>query len=97
MAGLVRPDGPVRIEKTKVLSKDVLVAKLSGSVQGTVAVVRKGEDYYFALPKGLGGVARKVPADSLTDCLHQAVSEMDEKNVKALKKKAKEKSGGCAS
>lgn len=81
----MRPVGAVKIEKTKMVDKDVLVAKLSGAAQGTVAVVRKGEDdYHLVAPKGLGGT-RKVAADSLTDGLHQAVFEMSEKAEKAAK------------
>jgi hypothetical protein len=101
MAGLVRPAGPVRIEKTKVVSRDMLVARLSGSVQGTVAVVRKGEDFFFARPKELGGKVEKVAADSLTDCLHQAVFDLNNKigNPKAkngkISKVDKKSSGGC--
>jgi hypothetical protein len=97
MAGLVRPDGPVRIEKTKVISKDVLVAKLSGSLDATVGIAKRGEDFYVALPPSMGGGVRKIAADSLTDCLHQAVHEMNEKLEDSGKRndKVKSSAGGC--
>jgi hypothetical protein len=101
MAGLVRPAGPVRIEKTKLVSRDMLVARLSGPVKGTVAVVRKGEDFFFARPKELGGKVEKVAADSLTDCLHQAVFDLNNKIVNTGSKKGKilkvktASTGGC--
>jgi len=61
-----------------VVQKDVLVAKLSGAAQGTIAVVRDAKhNYHVVAPKELGGT-RAVPADSLTDCLHQAVYEISE-------------------
>ncbi len=95
----MRPEGPVRIEKTKVLSRDVLVAKLSGAAEGTVAVVQRGGDFYFARPDSLGGKVEKVPADSLTDCLHQAVYEMcekfEKKNGKKNSKEIRKVGGGC--
>jgi hypothetical protein len=101
MSGLVRPAGPVRIEKTKVVSRDMLVARLSGSVKGTMVVVRKGEDFFVARPQELGGRVEKVAADSLTDCLHQAVSTWNDKVVGLGQKKGKiskvktASSGGC--
>lgn len=55
---------------------DVLVARLSGAVRTEVATVREGGKYYFVAPKRLGGV-REIPADSLTDCLHASVEEMN--------------------
>ncbi len=91
---MVRPVGAVKIEKTKMVNKDVLVAKLSGAVEGTVAVVRKGEDnFHLVAPQGLGGT-RRVAADSLTDGLHQAVYEMEEKAGKRQAKEKKKKQGG---
>jgi hypothetical protein len=54
------------------------VAKLSGPSNGTIAIVRDAKDkYHVVAPKELGGT-RAVPADSLTDGLHQAVYEMSE-------------------
>ncbi len=91
---MARPVGAVKIEKTKMVDKDGLVAKLSGAAQGTVAVVRKSKDnYHLVAPKGLGGT-RKVAADSLTDGLHQAVFEMSEKAEKAERRQNKKKRGG---
>jgi hypothetical protein len=75
----------VKIEKTKVVSKDIMVAKLSGSTKATIAVVRDGEKYKVVAPAELGGT-RAVPADSMTDCLHQAVYEMAEAAQKPKKK-----------
>lgn len=79
MSGLARPSGAVKIEKTRMITKDILGAKLSGaSGDVTIAVVRRGpDDYHVVAPKGLGGT-RKVAADSLTDGLHQAVFEITE-------------------
>ncbi len=94
MSGLVRPVGAVKIEKTKMVDKNVLVAKLSGAVEGTVAVVRKGEDkFHLVAPASLGGT-RRVAADSLTDGLHQAVYLMGEKAEKRQTKGRKKKRGG---
>jgi hypothetical protein len=62
---------------------DIMVAKLSGAVQGTVATVKVGKDYYF---RGPDGNARKVPADSLTDCMNYSVWEMNQA-LKGSKKK----------
>ena len=99
MAGLVRPSGPVRIEKTKVISPDVLMAKLSGALDVTISIVSRGEDFYIALPPSMGGGVRRVKADSLTDGLHQTVHEMNGKIEKSEKKVPKEKAkvqGGCS-
>ncbi len=93
---MVRPVGAVKIEKTKMIDKNVLVAKLSGAVEGTVAVVRKGEDkFHLVAPASLGGT-RRVAADSLTDGLHQAVYLMGEKAEKrqAKERRKKNKRGG---
>jgi hypothetical protein len=81
LAGLTRPKGPIQIEKTRVVTPDVMVAKLSGAVKAHVGVVREGEDFYFVAPKGLGGT-RMVPADSMTDCLHASVRELQKKYAK---------------
>lgn len=78
LAGLTRPKGPVEITKTRVVTPDVMVAKLSGAVRAEVGVVREGEDFYFVAPKELGGT-RKVPADSMTDCLHASVRALQKK------------------
>lgn len=56
---------------------DVMVAKLSGAVRADVAVVKHRGSHYFVAPERLGGL-RRVPADSLTDCLHYCVWEMGE-------------------
>lgn len=99
MAGLVRPDGPVRIENTKVISPDVLMAKLSGRVNATISIVKRGEEFYVALPPSMGGGVRHVRADSLTDGLHQTVHEMNEKFEKSEKAPVKKTKvqGGCPS
>lgn len=97
MGGLARPRGAVNIEKTKMVSPDILAAKLSGaSGDRSIAVVRRGPDnYHVVAPKDLGGT-RKVSADSLTDGLHQAVFEMseaaDEKSAADKKEKKGKKS-----
>ena len=89
----MRPVGAVKIEKTKMVDPNVLVAKLSGAAQGTVAVVRKGEDdYHLVAPQNLGG-SRKVAADSLTDGLHQAVFDLSEKAEQRQKKEEKKRGG----
>jgi hypothetical protein len=81
--------GPIKIEKTKVVAENVMVAKLSGASEATVAVVRKDpENYHIVAPKELGGT-RKVPADSMTDCLHQAVFEMSDAVSKSKKRGGK--------
>jgi hypothetical protein len=76
--GLIRPEnGPVRIKKTDVKTKDVLVARLDGPVPATVACVRTPKGYFVIAPKKLGGTM-EVPADSLTDGLHAAVWTMND-------------------
>jgi hypothetical protein len=83
-SSLVRPEGPIKITKTEVLSSkpgkdpDVLVARLSGAVSAKVAIVRDGNKFFFKGPKELGGTVA-VPADSLTDCLNYKVWEQGEK------------------
>jgi len=84
---LKRPVGPLKIESTEVVHKDLLVAKLSGAANTTVAAVKKGKKYFFVAPKSLGGT-REVPADSLTDCMNYSVRTLSEIK-KALKKKSK--------
>lgn len=78
-----------------MVAKDVLVAKLSGAVKGTVAVVRKGkDDFHMVAPPELGGT-RRIDADSLTDGLHQEVYDMTDKVKKRqAKEKKKKKQGG---
>ena len=87
MAGLVRPVGSVTIEKTEMVSENVLMATVAGAVEGPVAVVRKAPNKYFAIPPTGVGDAKEIPADSLTDGLHQVVFEMGE-NADAARKKA---------
>ncbi len=94
MAGLVRPVGAVKIEKTEMVGENVLMATLSGAVQGTVAVVRKAPDDYHVVPPNGVGDPQKVPADSLTDGLHQVVFEMGENVEKARRKSLKKKNRG---
>lgn len=67
-------------------TSDVMVAKLSGAVSGTVATVKSDGKYYFV---GTDGKPKEVPADSHTDCLHASVWTLNE-TFKA-KKKAKRK------
>ena len=91
MGTLVRPDGPVKIEGTRVLSPGVLVARLSGAATEEVAVVRKGDKHFFVAPQGLGGVREIKDADSLTHGLHSAVYELGLKTIRDRKKKKKTK------
>lgn len=67
------------------MSPDVMVAQLSGATRASVAVVRHGEDHYFIAPKRLGGV-RKVPADSMTDCLNYSVRELGKRMSRKKRK-----------
>jgi hypothetical protein len=76
---MTRPVGPVKIEKTDLRSDDVMVARLSGAVSGEAAVVKHRGRFYFVPPKEGAAAAREVPADSLTDCLHASVFEMQKK------------------
>lgn len=75
-SALARPQGAIKVEKTRMKGPDVLVAKLSGAVSGQAAVVKYKKDFYFVPPKG-HGETRKVPADYLTDGLHTGVLEME--------------------
>lgn len=75
IGGLRRPQGPITIESSEVVGKDMLVAKLSGKSNAQVAAVKKGDRYYFVAPKKLGGT-QEIPADSLTDCLNYAVRQL---------------------
>lgn len=85
-SGLIRPTGgPIKIKSTRVKSPDVLVARLSGSVNAKVAVVRIGRKFYFKGPKVMGGIC-EVPAGYLTDALNYKVWES---NLEIQKKKAK--------
>ena len=91
MGTLVRPDGPVRIEHTRVLSPEVLVARLAGASKEAVAVVREGGRHFFVAPKRLGGVMEIDGADSLMHGLHTAVEELGYTTLQNKKKpKAKE-------
>lgn len=85
-SALVRPRGPIKIEKTELKStdgksNDIMVAKLGGAVRAEVAVVREGEKYYFKGPAKLGGTT-EVPADSLTDAMNYRVWELGEQAAK---------------
>jgi hypothetical protein len=84
-SGLVRPEGAIKIKKTRVLAPDVLVAKLSGRVNAKVAVVQVKDKFYFKGPKALGGIC-EVPADHLTDAINYRIWEL---NHGIGKKKAK--------
>jgi hypothetical protein len=93
---LARPDGPIKIEQTRVYSSkpgkpaDVMVARLSGAVNAEVAVVKEGNKFFVKGPKELGGTVR-VPADSLTDCLNYHVWEQGEKIARKKGQKTGEK------
>ena len=78
LGGLVRPEGPVKISSTDMKSSEVMTARLSGAVRAQVASVRHRGKFYIVAPKSLGGI-QEVPADSLTDCLHASVWEMQER------------------
>lgn len=81
--GLVRPtNGPVRIQETDMMSRDVLRAKLSGPGGGVAAIVREKNKFYYVSPTK---EVKEVPADTLTDGLHAAVWLRNEE-LKAKKK-----------
>lgn len=84
-SGLIRPEGPIKIKKTRVLSPDVLVARLGGAVRAEVAVVQVKKKFYLKAPEKLGGV-KEIPADHLTDGVNFAVWEMNEALKKSKKK-----------
>jgi len=75
---MVRPSGPVRVRKTRAISRDVRVAELSGAKRGVLAAVRRGSRYFVAGSAKLGGI-REVPADTLTDALHHEVRRLGRK------------------
>lgn len=77
----------MRIKKTSMKTPDVLVARLGGAIRATVAVVKTGEKYHFIAPKRLGGV-QEVPADCLTDCLNWSILEVNEKVVRARRRRS---------
>lgn len=83
-SGLVRPEGPIKIKQTRTLSPDVMVAKLSGSVNAKVAVVKVKGKFFFKGPKSLGGTC-EVPADHLTDAINYHVWELNQKKAKKAK------------
>ena len=76
MGTLVRPDGPVKIERTRVLNPEVLLARLAGASNDAVAVVRHSGRHFFVAPGKLGGVTEIDGADSLMHGLHTAVDEL---------------------
>ncbi len=86
----MRPDGPLKIRKTKMLTKDVMVAKLCGASEVTVAAVRHKGKFHFVAPESLGGPVQDVPADTLTDCMNWSVTvlgeELKERNKKTRRK-----------
>lgn len=85
-SGLMRPTGPIKIKKTRILSPDVMVARLSGKVNTQVAVVKHRGKFYFDAPKELGGMT-VVPADYLTDAVNYRVWELNEKMKRQARKK----------
>jgi hypothetical protein len=66
---------------------DVLVARLGGAIRADVAVVKTGEKYHFVAPERLGGV-QEVPADCLVDCLNWSIVGVNEKIVKARRRRS---------
>lgn len=89
MNGLTRPVGPAKIVKTEVRTPDVLVARLSGAVRTEVATVRCGKRMFFCAPERLGGV-REVPAWSLTEGLHAAIWDLNDRLSASPKGKARQ-------
>jgi hypothetical protein len=75
--------GPIRVKKSDMKTPDLLVAKLSGARNETVATVKLGKKYFFVTEDGK---AREVPADSHTDCLNYSVWEMNQE-IKKRKRK----------
>ena len=87
-SGLTRPvEGPIKIKETRVPSPDVLVAKLSGSVNAQVAIVKHQGKFYFKGPEKLGGLC-EVPADYLTDAINYKVWELNHELQMKKKKQA---------
>lgn len=86
MNGLVRPGGPVKIEKTEILSPDVMRAQLGGAAKATVYAVREKGRYFFVAPEHLGGT-QEMPAGSLTDCINWSVERLGKKIAKADKRR----------
>lgn len=90
-----RPDGPLRISRTKVLEGgDVIVADLAGKCKASVAAIRRGSNYYFVAPAKLAGkegralAVKKTEGCSLTDCVNLSVRELGMKlGRKARRKK----------
>lgn len=99
--GLTRPEGPVKIESTRLLHSnpgkdaDILVARLSGAVNAEVRVVKTNGKYFFDAPKSLGG-RQAVPADSLTDAVNYKAWELGDQisRKKGLKTGEKRSRGG---
>jgi hypothetical protein len=87
-SGLVRPKGPIQIKSTKILSPDVMVARLSGPTPATISVVKLKNRFYVKAPEKLGGTC-EVPADHLTDAVNYRVFEL---NNELKKKKSRKKS-----
>ena len=77
--------GPIKIVKTDVKSPDLMVAKLSGALSGSVATVKVGKKFYLVTQDGK---AREIPADSHTDCLNHSIWEMNETLKKGKRKKS---------
>lgn len=78
-----RPDGSLRIARTKVLAGgDVIVADLAGKSKASVAAMRRGSTFYFVAPAKLAGektkplAVVKTEGCSLTDCLNLSVREL---------------------
>lgn len=87
-SGLVRPtEGPIKIKQTRILSPDVMVAKLGGAVNAKVAIVKHEGKFYFKGPAALGGIT-EVPADYLTDAVNYKVWELNHQMTKKKKKQA---------
>ncbi|HXX94251.1 MAG TPA: hypothetical protein VEN81_11505 [Planctomycetota bacterium] len=73
---MTRPKGPVEIKETRLVTPEIMTAYLKGAVRGMATVVKEGRSYYFIAPHKDTKDAVKVPADSLTDCLHASVWRM---------------------
>lgn len=73
---MTRPVGPVTIEKTNLVTPEVMTAELSGAVSGQATVLKQGRRYFYIAPDKGPKEAVQVQADSLTDCLHAVVWRM---------------------
>ena len=84
--------GPLKIERTEVVSPDILVADLGGAVHARVAVVKEKGKFFVKAPQELGGKLEQVPAASLTDCLNYKAWEWN-KEIEGKKELENKKEG----